>query len=185
MHVINELIDKALHEAAVADAVRAARHFAFAHREAIYRAAALNCRALQLTETFPVLAMAIYSDCLLVGGWDSPILRRVAARFGQFRCGFARHRRGHEDSDGAAAHQARRRALGDRYLLPASGASQILARHDTQTAHLVVGGELGLQQGPRGFRRVGCKVCSGNSRASGSRGRLFISDLADWVCAEG
>jgi hypothetical protein len=62
LHVINELIGKALQEAADADAVRAARRFTFAHREGIYRAAALSRRALQLAETFPVLAMAIYSD---------------------------------------------------------------------------------------------------------------------------
>jgi hypothetical protein len=60
--VINELIGKALQEAADADAVRAARRFTFAHRESIYRAAALSRRVLQLTETFPVLAVAIYSD---------------------------------------------------------------------------------------------------------------------------
>jgi hypothetical protein len=62
LHVINELIGKGLQEAADADAVRAARRFTLAHRERIYRAAALSRRALQLTETFPVLAMAIYSD---------------------------------------------------------------------------------------------------------------------------
>jgi hypothetical protein len=62
LHVINDLIGKALQEAADADAVKAARRFTLAHRESIYRAAALSRRALQLTETFPVLAMAIYSD---------------------------------------------------------------------------------------------------------------------------
>jgi hypothetical protein len=62
LHVINDLIGKALQEAADADAVKAARRFTLAHRERIYRAAALSRRALQLTETFPVLATAIYSD---------------------------------------------------------------------------------------------------------------------------
>jgi PcfJ-like protein len=62
LHVINDLIGKALQEAADADAVKAARRFTLAHRESIYRAAALSRRALQLTETFPVLAVAIYSD---------------------------------------------------------------------------------------------------------------------------
>jgi hypothetical protein len=61
LHVINDLIGKAI-EVADADAVKAARRFTFAHRERIYRAAALNPRALQLTETFPLLAMAVYSD---------------------------------------------------------------------------------------------------------------------------
>ena len=62
LQVINDLIGKALQQAADLDAVKAARRFTFAHRESIYRAAALSRRALQLTETFPVLAVAIYSD---------------------------------------------------------------------------------------------------------------------------
>jgi hypothetical protein len=62
LHVINNLIGKALEEAADGAALEAARRFTFQHREHIYRAAALSPRALQLTETFPVLAMAIYSD---------------------------------------------------------------------------------------------------------------------------
>lgn len=62
LQTINGLIGKALEEAADGDAVRAARRFAFNHREHIYRAAALSRRALQLTDTFPVLALAIYSD---------------------------------------------------------------------------------------------------------------------------
>jgi hypothetical protein len=65
LHVINTLIGKALEEAADADAVKAARRFVFSHREPIYRAGALSRRALQLTETFPVLALAIYCDCEL------------------------------------------------------------------------------------------------------------------------
>jgi PcfJ-like protein len=62
LHVINNLIGKALEEAADGTAVAAARRFTFEHRERIYRAAALSRRALQLTETFPVLALVIYSD---------------------------------------------------------------------------------------------------------------------------
>jgi hypothetical protein len=62
LHVINKLIGKALEEAADSPALHAARRFTFGYRESIYRAAALSRRALQLTETFPVLAMAIYSD---------------------------------------------------------------------------------------------------------------------------
>ena len=56
------MIGAALEAAADADAVKAARRFAFAHRESIYRAGALSRRALQLTETFPVLALAIYAE---------------------------------------------------------------------------------------------------------------------------
>ena len=61
LRVINGLIGKALEEAADAEAVKAARRFTFEHREDIYRASALSRRALQLTETFPVLALQIYS----------------------------------------------------------------------------------------------------------------------------
>ncbi len=60
--VTNHLIGKALEEAANADAVKAARRFSFRHREAIYRAGALSLRALQLVDTFPVLALQIYAE---------------------------------------------------------------------------------------------------------------------------
>ena len=61
LHVINHLIGKALEEAADADAIKAARRFAFNHRENIYRASAQSRRVLQLSDTFPVLALLIYS----------------------------------------------------------------------------------------------------------------------------
>ena len=64
--VINRLIGE-LHEAAAdPDAIRAARRFTLRHREDIYRACALSRRALQLVETFPVAALAIYA-----GKWPS------------------------------------------------------------------------------------------------------------------
>jgi hypothetical protein len=62
LHVVNHLIGAALEAAGDADAVKAARRFAFEHRESIYRAGALSRRALQLAETFPVLALAIYAE---------------------------------------------------------------------------------------------------------------------------
>jgi hypothetical protein len=74
LHVINELIGRALEEAADADAVKAARRFAFKHREHIYRAAALSRRALQLTETFPVLALAIYSEHWQARKYGKPLV---------------------------------------------------------------------------------------------------------------
>jgi hypothetical protein len=64
LSVINKLIGQALEEAVSPDAVKAARRFPFRYRESIYRAAALSRNALQLTETFPVLALAVYSS------WD-------------------------------------------------------------------------------------------------------------------
>jgi PcfJ-like protein len=60
--IINNLIGKALEEAADGDAIKAARRFTFQYREAIYRAAARSRRALQLASTFPVAALLIYSD---------------------------------------------------------------------------------------------------------------------------
>jgi PcfJ-like protein len=62
LRVVNNLIGAALEQAAEGAALRAARRFTFKHRECICRAAALSRRALQLTETFPVLALAVYSD---------------------------------------------------------------------------------------------------------------------------
>jgi hypothetical protein len=62
LHVINHLIGKVIEEAADADAIKAARRFAFEHREYIYRAGAQSRRALQLASTFPVLAIMLYSD---------------------------------------------------------------------------------------------------------------------------
>jgi hypothetical protein len=62
LNIINGLIGAAIEGAADADALKAARRFSFQHREHIYRAAALSRRALQLTETFPLLALVIYAD---------------------------------------------------------------------------------------------------------------------------
>jgi hypothetical protein len=73
--VINRLIGE-LHEAAAdPDAIRAARRFTLRHREDIYRACALSRRALQLVETFPVAALAIYA-----GRWPSTHGRRESER---------------------------------------------------------------------------------------------------------
>jgi len=62
LHVINKLIDRVLREAADQDALKVARRFAFrqGYRESIYRAGAKSRRALQLAETFPVLALAVF-----------------------------------------------------------------------------------------------------------------------------
>jgi hypothetical protein len=75
LHVINHLIGRALEEAADADAVKAARRFTFRHREHIYRAAALSRRALQLIETFPVLALAIYSEHWQARKYGEPLVK--------------------------------------------------------------------------------------------------------------
>jgi hypothetical protein len=59
--VINNLIGEAL-EVADKEALKAARRFAIGYRESIYRIASFSKRALQLTDTFPTLAVAIYTD---------------------------------------------------------------------------------------------------------------------------
>jgi hypothetical protein len=60
--IINALIRQALSAAAEPDALKLARRFQFQYRYWIYRAAALNHRAMQLAEAFPALAVAIYID---------------------------------------------------------------------------------------------------------------------------
>jgi PcfJ-like protein len=58
--IINSLIRQALAEAADPDALKLARRFPFRLRYPIYRAASLSLRALQLADTFPTLALALY-----------------------------------------------------------------------------------------------------------------------------
>jgi hypothetical protein len=60
--ITNRLVRQALIEAAEPDALKLARRFHFTNRYSIYRKAAVSPRALQLAETFPALAVAIYSD---------------------------------------------------------------------------------------------------------------------------
>jgi hypothetical protein len=62
LHIVNKLIGQALEEAADPIALKVARRFGFRHREIIYRTGARSLRALQLGETFPVLALVIYCD---------------------------------------------------------------------------------------------------------------------------
>ena len=60
LSIINKLIGQTLEEAAHQEAVRLARRFRFYSRFAIYRAAAQSPRALQITEAFPTLSLAIF-----------------------------------------------------------------------------------------------------------------------------
>jgi hypothetical protein len=57
---INRLISGALQAAAEPHALALARRFRFHQRYAIYRATAVSRRALQLTEAFPVLGLAVF-----------------------------------------------------------------------------------------------------------------------------
>jgi hypothetical protein len=68
LSIINALINKALEEAANPEALKQARRFPFRDRYSIYRAAAISPRVLQLTDAFPVLALAIYGDSLPTKG---------------------------------------------------------------------------------------------------------------------
>lgn len=68
--LINRLIGQLIEEAADHDAIRAARRFAVSYRQDLYGCAALSRRALQLIDTFPVLALALYSRWRLFEGGD-------------------------------------------------------------------------------------------------------------------
>jgi hypothetical protein len=59
--VINDLIGQVIEKAADADAIKAARRFPFRDRLQMYRAAARSRRALQLMDTFPLLATIIFN----------------------------------------------------------------------------------------------------------------------------
>ena len=58
---INKLIGAAIEEAADHDAIRVARRFTFDLRYKIYRAGVQSLRARQLAETFPALAIYLYT----------------------------------------------------------------------------------------------------------------------------
>jgi PcfJ-like protein len=62
LEIVNKLIGQALEEAADKDALAVARRFRFKERYAIYRAASLSRRALQLAAAFPALALAVFDD---------------------------------------------------------------------------------------------------------------------------
>jgi PcfJ-like protein len=62
LEIVNKLIGQALEEAADKDALAVARRFRFKERYAIYRAASLSRRALQLAATFPALALAVFNN---------------------------------------------------------------------------------------------------------------------------
>jgi hypothetical protein len=64
--VINRLISEALQAAAEPNALALARRFQFHQRYEIYRATAASHRALQLTNVFPALGLAIFGSCRFV-----------------------------------------------------------------------------------------------------------------------
>ena len=145
--VINRLIGE-LHEAAAdPDAIRAARRFTLRQRQDIYRACALSRRALQLVETFPVAALAIYAGCWPSAGeieWDE--LERLSRQWAQqqqdaakpcrVRCAAARRSRGPEFSAGAAARPTGCCALGWIRRPPASGLDPVDAEADAGRENL-------------------------------------------------
>ena len=125
LHVINKLIGIALQEAANSDALKVARRFRFCHREPIYRAGAKSRRALQLAETFPVLALAVYGDMASRWGkrdafkeaslWETEV-RETARRVQEAVDLIERGARLRDNPDGSAARKARRSAFGVRLL---------------------------------------------------------------------
>jgi PcfJ-like protein len=192
LHLINDLIGKALREAADPNAVKAARRFTLSHRERIYRAAALSPRALQLTETFPVLAMAVYSDHgrLSAPNWSlqNPEVaerRRVAAQL--VGCG-ARLR------DIAAVVNI---PMALRHIKPsvAHFATDVFRQHPEFLNFLPTTApkqRIWLLVVNWAFHKVNLDFAKWAARhASEIPGRRlqevgsFTSDLADWACAEG
>jgi len=162
LHVINDLIDNALHEAADADAVKAARRFTFRRRERIYRAAALSRAALQLTETFPVLAMTIYSD--------DEHLRPLRNEFNWDA---------HKDIKPGVAHLASNVFCRHPDLL------NFLPTTMPKPTHLAAGGQFGVHKANAEFARWAAKHVPEIPGRRDQEVRSFIADLADWVCAEG
>src|SRR5262249_30610217 len=65
LSVVNSLIGRALEEAANSEVVKIARRFQFRYRYSIYCAASQNPRAMQITNIFPALSLAIFAQ-----GWD-------------------------------------------------------------------------------------------------------------------
>ena len=75
LSVVNSLISQALDEAANPEVIKIARRFRFRYRYSIYRAAALSPRAMQITNAFPALSLAIFAQ----GGVGvNPNTRRAA-----------------------------------------------------------------------------------------------------------
>jgi hypothetical protein len=195
LHVINRLIGKLLEEAADADAVKAARRFTFKYREPIYRAAAVSRRALQLTETFPVLAMAIYSQLWFLG-WHAGAdwYQKVRPDLVERRT-LAAH---------LVDHGARLRDVAAvmnipmmlRHIKPgvAHLASEVFCQHpellnsmpDTTPAQRIWLGE--VHWAARVNSDFGVWTAKHVSEIPGRRDQevgAVLSDLADWACAEG
>jgi hypothetical protein len=158
--VINRLIGE-LHEAvAEPDAIRAARRFMFQYREQIYRAA-VSRRALQLADTFPVAALAIYAGRWPSGEIDwSSSQRQEAKRLVE---------RGARLRNVAMALGL---PLALRHLKPASGfghfhtapgIAALDASNDNGRPHLVAGGQIRLPARRHRLCALGRSPCPGNT----------------------
>ena len=75
LSVVNSLISRALEEAANSEVAKIARRFRFRYRYSIYRAAALSPRAMQITNVFPALSLAIFAQG---GAGTNPNTHRAA-----------------------------------------------------------------------------------------------------------
>ena len=183
LHVVNHLIGAALEAAADADAVKAARRFAFAHRESIYRAGALSRRVLQLTETFPVLALAIYAEHWQVRKYGESLRKNEAislvARGARLR-----------DVAGAMGIP-----MALRHIRPgvAHLATDVFCQHPELLSFMPVAtprARIWLLAVNWAYRRIGADFGAWAARhvpqIPGRRDRevgSFLSNIADWVCA--
>jgi hypothetical protein len=84
--VVNQLIGELIEAAADPDAIRAARRYPFRYREQIYRASARSRHALQLSDTFPLAALAIYAN------WRRPYPETDFIGVKEFKAWEAHHR---------------------------------------------------------------------------------------------
>jgi hypothetical protein len=204
LHVVNHLIGVALEAAADADAVKAARRFAFAHRESIYRAAALSRRALQLTETFPVLALAIYAEHWQVSKYrerhTEPLSAHEEFRTYQAEATELRVRRNEAVKLVAAGARLRDVAgamgisMALRRIKPgvAHLATEILCRHPDLLRAMpdsVPNSRIWLRVVPWAYNRVSAEFAEWAARQTpqipGTLDRVggILGDIADWVRA--
>ena len=115
LSIVNRLISQALDEAANPEVIKIARRFRFRYRYSIYRAAALNPRALQITVVFPVLSLALYARPLAIvaqGGSRDEDLTNEAAAACRSRRPFEKNCGLNGRSDGISEGKARCRRLG-------------------------------------------------------------------------
>jgi hypothetical protein len=198
LHVVNHLIGAALEAAADADAVKAARRFAFAHRESIYHAGALSRRALQ------VLALAIYAEHWQVREYGERHAEPLSShdRFRHWDAAAAELRLRKNEAIKLVVAGARLRDVAGvmgipmalRHIRPgvAHLATEVLCRHPELLRAMpdtVSSSRIWLRVVPWAHDRVSAEFAEWAARQvpqiPGSLNHVggVLGDIADWVCA--